>query len=697
MAMEMEGEEERGKVRALIEKATNSTAAEVDPRLLKAIKSVVRFSDSELRVAAHTLMDLMKRDHSQVRYLTLLIIDELFMRSKLFRTLIVENLDQLLTLSIGFRRNMPLPAPPAVASTLRSKAIEFLEKWNVSFGVHYRQLRLGFDYLKNSLRFQFPNLQENAARIERERTERERRTQEILRNKFETLKTNFGSIKEEMQSTVNEIGECLYIARTKEESVPLGLLDDEDFEEFRSSELRQIRLDSLKEGEKVCENSDNKVVLDALRELYKLLVTKHLVSVQEWISLLIRVEVADNRLRDSMLKELIDIRSRLLSVKKDCDESGCALLKTVKNNQEEEEDFWEEGNIGSTENGSSTEPEKRKEVQSSNKEEKIKSIEDRNSWKSNKQNENLARVSSSSKVKDKAKECSNLSSKGKESLGSETSVRSKLLTEAPVIRWGSFLDNWGSVSNKDMLANQRGLELESHWGRVDYDAVIPAEKIAELNLQAIVYQENLGEIQPCHAPLSKGGLCKRRDLRVCPFHGPIIPRDDEGNPINRTSSIDDTNPDLASDIVEQLAKKAVKNVRARDKEEARKRKLDKQSLWRAKLAKVREHNEAVLRDAALASTSRSAVVGEEIEETIGEKSGGRNKQTLASMQRKKVTTKGRLAHKLLTTRVTDAAIRQITQREDATYREAFPNQWILHCNVSTSLGKLVVPIGNHGW
>ncbi|KAK6260542.1 UV-stimulated scaffold protein A - like 1 [Theobroma cacao] len=675
MAMEMEGEEERGKVRALIEKATNSTAAEVDPRLLKAIKSVVRFSDSELRVAAHTLMDLMKRDHSQVRYLTLLIIDELFMRSKLFRTLIVENLDQLLTLSIGFRRNMPLPAPPAVASTLRSKAIEFLEKWNVSFGVHYRQLRLGFDYLKNSLRFQFPNLQENAARIERERTERERRTQEILRNKFETLKTNFGSIKEEMQSTVNEIGECLYIARTKEESVPLGLLDDEDFEEFRSSELRQIRLDSLKEGEKVRENSDNKVVLDALRELYKLLVTKHLVSVQEWISLLIRVEVADNRLRDSMLKELIDIRSRLLSVKKDCDESGCALLKTVKNNQEEEEDFWEEGNIGSTENGSSTEPEKRKEVQSSNKEEKIKSIEDRNSWKSNKQNENLARVSSSSKVKDKAKECSNLSSKGKESLGSETSVRSKLLTEAPVIRWGSFLDNWGSVSNKDMLANQRGLELESHWGRVDYDAVIPAEKIAELNLQAIVYQENLGEIQPCHAPLSKGGLCKRRDLRVCPFHGPIIPRDDEGNPINQTSSIDDTNPDLASDIVEQLAKKAVKNVRARDKEEARKRKLDKQSLRRAKLAKVREHNEAVLRDAALASTSRSAVVGEEIEETIGEKSGGRNKLTLASMQRKKVTTKGRLAHKLLTTRVTDAAIRQITQREDATYREAFPNQW----------------------
>ncbi|KAK5812470.1 Uncharacterized protein F383_21687 [Gossypium arboreum] len=674
MAMPVEMEmEERGKVWALIEKATNSTASEVDPRLLKAIKSVVRFSDSELRLAAHTLMDLMKRDHSQVRYLTLLIIDELFMRSRLFRTLLVENLDQLLALSVGFRRNMPLPAPPAIASTLRSKAIEFLEKWNASFGVHYRQLRLGFDYLKNTLRFQFPNLQETAARIERERRERERRTREILQSKFETLKMNFSSVKEEIQATVDEIGECLDIVRTKEEGVPHVLLDDEDFVEFRSSELRQIRLDSLKEGEKVHENSDNKVVFDALRELYKLLVTKHLVSVQEWISLLVRVEVADNRSRDSMLKELIDIRNSLISVKKDCEESGCTLPKTVNKNEEEEEDFWEEGNLGLTENGSTTEPEKRREVQSSNIEKRSKSVEDRNSKKSNKQSGNLAKVSASCKVKAKDKECS--CSKGKECSGSEKSVRSELLAEAPVLRWGSFMDYWGSVSNKDTLLNQKGLEFDNHWGRVDYDAVIPAEKIAELNLQSIVYQENLGEIQPCRAPLKKGGLCQRRDLKVCPFHGPIIPRDDAGNQINQSSSTDDTDPGLGSDLAEQLAKQAVKNVRERDKEDARKRKLDKQSLQREKLARVREHNDAVLRDAAIASTSRSTVFGEDMGETVGENPVGRNKQTLASMLRKKVTTKDRLAQRLLNTRATEATLRQMTQGEDATYRETFPNQW----------------------
>ena len=66
MIMEEGREREGGKVLSLIEKATNSTAAEVDPRLLKAIKSVVRYSDTELQLAANTLLDLMKRDQSQV-------------------------------------------------------------------------------------------------------------------------------------------------------------------------------------------------------------------------------------------------------------------------------------------------------------------------------------------------------------------------------------------------------------------------------------------------------------------------------------------------------------------------------------------------------------------------------------------------------------------------------------------------------
>lgn len=572
------------------------------------------------------------------------------MRSKLFRALLVENMDQLLALSVGFRRNLPLPAPPAVASVLRSKAIEFLEKWNASYGIYYRQLRLGYEYLKNTLRFQFPNLQANAARIQQERREREMRTKAILQNKFETLKEIFSSIKDELQSTIDEIGECLDIVTAKNETMLDLIVDDEETEEFRSSELRQIRLDSLKEGDKVEETNDNKVVFDALRELYKLLVAKHLVSVQEWISVLTRVEVVDNRFRDSMLKELIDFRNHLKSVKNKCEESGCAL-PNIRNHEEEEEDIWEEGTLESFENRSSI---------------------------LNNQCGDSAIASTSIGVKKKAPKSSNKETDDNKRLDCEGSgpdslpLRNKLLAKAPLMNWGTFLDTWGS--NRDVLANQRGLELEGHWGRVDYDAVIPAEKIAELNVQATLYKEDPIEIQPCCAPLSKGGLCQRKDLRVCPFHGPVIPRDNDGKPIEQTTLIEEEKiPELGTELFEQLAEQAVKNVRVRDKEEAKKREQDKQALKRAKLAKVRQHNEAVLRDAAMASTSRSSAIGEI---TNGERSLARNeKQTLAAMLKKKVTSKDRLAQRLLNSRATDSTVRQLTQGDDSKYREAFPNQW----------------------
>ncbi|KAL9320484.1 hypothetical protein ACSQ67_012323 [Phaseolus vulgaris] len=647
MGTEEGGHGKGTKVVSLIERATNSTAPEVDPRLLKAIKTVVRYSDSELRVATLTLMDLMKRDHSQVRYLALLIIDELFMRSKLFRTLVVENLDQLLSLSVGFRRNVALPAPPAVASVLRSKAIEFLEKWNVSFGIHYRQLRLGYDYLKNTLRLQFPNIQANVERVQQERRERERRSKEILLSKYESLKENSSSIKGGILSTMDEIDECLDILQAKQECVSDDILDSDEHGDFHSLELQQLRLEALKEGEKVYENSDNTVVFDTLRELYKLLVAKHLISIQEWISVLIRVEVADNRFRDSILKEFIDIRNRLKSVKSKCEEAGCLLVNSSKH---DDEDFWEEGNVVSMETSSSAPNNKNKHLDAHEN-----------------NNDNLG-----------------LHSKG--SNGSETDgllhqghkvesdpKRSKLIAEAPVVRWGSYLDNWGS--NRVFMANQRGLELDSHWGRVDADAVIPADKIAELNVHAMPYEEKKIEIQPCLAPLRKGGLCQRRDMKLCPFHGPIIPRDDKGRPLSH-SSLEDMNMDLGTDLVEQIAKQAVKNIRERDQEGAKKREIDKQSLKRAKLAKIREHNEAVLRDAAMASTSRSATLGEDGELTNEDKlSAKEKKQSLASMLRKKVTSKDRIAEKLLSSRARVTSDRQHVSSEDAKYREAFPNQW----------------------
>ncbi|KAG2252500.1 hypothetical protein Bca52824_082636 [Brassica carinata] len=235
-------------------------------------------------------------------------------------------------------------------------------------------------------------------------------------------------------------------------------------------------------------------------------------------------------------------------------------------------------------------------------------------------------------------------------------------------------------------ANHRGLEVENHWGRVDQDAVIPADKIAELNLQATVYREERTDIPPCHAPLKKGGLCQRRDLRACPFHGPIVPRDDEGNPIiidesqNQTSSspginqedvsMDETTSDSdPNQLARQIAKQALKNIREKDREELRK------IAKRAKHAKVKEHNFSVLRDAALASTSKSAVIDEEFDRVFAERKN--KKQTFSLARRKKTTTaKDRISERLLSNRAKGTKPKQLPQgNDDEKYRETSANQW----------------------
>lgn len=458
--------------------------------------------------------------------------------------------------------------------------------------------------------------------------------------KFDDLRINYSSIRSEIQSTIDETNQCLEIIHVRDDG-DVGI-DGGEEEEFVSMELREIRLRSLKEGKRVRENSENRAVFDAIRELYKLLVSRHLVSVQDWISVLVRVDVNDNRkFRDVALKEFIDVRNLIRSVKKKCDELGCVLdEKPVSRGEEEEdEDLWEEGKI------------------------EAYSVENANKEKRTGKNVDVGSCSTS---KNNSKPHS-----------SSTSLRSKLIAEAPVVDWSLSLDDWGS--NRDALANQRGLELDSHWGRVDPDAVIPAEKIAELRLHCTVYKEESTEIQPCHAPLRKGGLCQRRDLRICPFHGPIVPRDAEGNPIEqkretpgeseREGSIEATDEfldlgDAETFSSEKLAKQAVKNVSERDKEAVN-------AMKRAKLAKVREHNEAVLRESAIASTSYSENFGENQELS----SVQAKKLTLASMLKKKATTKDRLTKRLLNTRARDSSSRQVTQGEDSKYREAFPNQW----------------------
>ncbi|CAA6665742.1 unnamed protein product [Spirodela intermedia] len=444
----------RGAVVRLIEKATDSTDREVDQRLLKAIKSTVRSSDDELRAAVEALMSKMKKEHSQVRYLAVLIIDELFMRSKLFRSLFINSFDQFLSLSVGFRRNMPLPPPANIASILRSKSLELLEKWHGSFGVHYRQLRLSLDYLKNTLRYQFPNRLGNAERLQQERREREIRSREILQNKYENCRKIFPPSRLKYSLRLTRIGLCSSSSTAQEQ------------EEVDMWEEGKIEANDPVNASSLAATSSNSIDLQD---------TKVCVG------------------RDTSVDTPVDL-------------------------------------------GHSDD---------------VPSAED-------------------------------ASPNVSQSCTDSESPRSRLLAEAPVLKWGPFLESWGST--QDAMVNYRGLELESHWGRVEQDAIIPGERIAELSAHWSLYQEQAAEIRP--------------NLKMEKIKWTTIAETTHENPTEGAPLMNESKEKLShsgDQLMKRLAEKAIRNVRGRDRES--------KSLKRAKLAKVREHNEAVLREAACSSTS----------------------------------------------------------------------------------------------
>jgi UV-stimulated scaffold protein A len=388
-----------------------------------------------------------------VRLLASCITDELFMRSKLFRSLLADALDGFLPLAVGFRQTQPLPPPTASATLLRKATVQALERWHHFFGVHYRQLRLAVEYLKESARVQFPGLRA----IVEARAARQARTQEILAAKVEQLRESLASIKTEIRSTMDEIRNGLEIIRAQYDKFEGYVNDDDSEQEVVSLSMRNIRMASLKAGEWVPETKENEAVFDALREAYRLLVSKHLVTVDEWISVLVRVNLPDIGFRDSALKDFIDVKNEIRAVRDRCSELD--NIHRQKGNQKEEEgDFWVKGEI------------------------EVPSVQ--------------SSVDVASTSKDTAKGKSVLGAASSD-IGKGSVAKSeprnlepeklRLLAEAPVVPWSSVLDRWGSTG--DAHVNQRGLELESHWGRVDNDAVIPAAKIAELNVHSSVYKE----------------------------------------------------------------------------------------------------------------------------------------------------------------------------------------------------------------
>ena len=79
----------------------------------------------------------------QTRLHVVNLADQLFQRSKAFRSHLTAHFTEFLELSLGFRHDKPLPGPASTANQLRDRGLEIVEHWNDKFGSSYKQVCLG--------------------------------------------------------------------------------------------------------------------------------------------------------------------------------------------------------------------------------------------------------------------------------------------------------------------------------------------------------------------------------------------------------------------------------------------------------------------------------------------------------------------------------------------------------------------------
>lgn len=101
------------------------------------------------------MVSQLKKNHSEIRFASLKIIDVLFQRSHKFRQYLLDDLHQFFELVLETNSDEPLPPPKIAAKELKKQAALIVKIWNDKFGSEYKRLQLGFDYLKNCKKVDF--------------------------------------------------------------------------------------------------------------------------------------------------------------------------------------------------------------------------------------------------------------------------------------------------------------------------------------------------------------------------------------------------------------------------------------------------------------------------------------------------------------------------------------------------------------
>ncbi|NXH29575.1 UVSSA protein, partial [Myiagra hebetior] len=195
----------------LVEELTTSGEPRLEPGRMKELKKICKSSEEHISHAYHLLLTRLQEEHAEMRFSAFQVVQELFARSHQFRTLLISNFQEFLELTVGIDHEQPLPPPKEVAQKLRKAAIKAVQDWHEKYGEAYKQLSLGYHFLKQNKKVDFQDVHARTVAERRREEEKQKRLENIYKEKVKRNEKEMEEMSQEIADTLTEMENCFQL------------------------------------------------------------------------------------------------------------------------------------------------------------------------------------------------------------------------------------------------------------------------------------------------------------------------------------------------------------------------------------------------------------------------------------------------------------------------------------------------------
>uniref|UniRef100_A0A673JFW0 UV-stimulated scaffold protein A n=1 Tax=Sinocyclocheilus rhinocerous TaxID=307959 RepID=A0A673JFW0_9TELE len=574
----------RDKLSQLVEKLTTSGEPQLNQDKMKEVKKICKVSTDYVDNFYNLIMTQLNQEHAEIRLSAFQMVNEIFSRSHHFRGLLITIFQEFLELTVETDTEQPLPPPKEVVRKLRTLAIQTVQSWHATYGEAYKKLSLGYHFLKQ-IDVDFHDVEARTLAERKIQKEKQKRLERIYKEKLEKAKQEMEEMTTEIEETLTEMNNCIKLLATddlnlfNEEaavaktsagaenisdqpccSKDLSNDDESDTEEvpdedafLRSTGLMSYRYQlelNVSTDLKLRETEENEAIVNTVRDLHRLITTRHLPLVQSWIQVFTKVGVEEELMRKATeLKKSLEYALR----KHEClhidyKNRERRVMRAPEDGEDDDDDFVDvpekegyEPHIpehlraeygldetpSTSTSGAKAKPSKPVPLVSSSLSRLKRKMYDE-------EQDPTYAAATLRVLKQRIHSTPSTSMSGG---STEVAVCSSdhgglnkdyASVKAPVVPFGVDLYYWGE---EQPTAGKIIKNASQHQFWVPHE--VEEEVSAEMKSRIITFAGKCKPVEhKCKAPMPNGSLCERQDRVKCLFHGRIIPRDELGRPVS---------------------------------------------------------------------------------------------------------------------------------------------------------------------